>query len=152
MKLTVFDEQFRVISQKESGIDSERHLHYGATHSISLNANGDLLAYTEGSRKDGADYLRYLDLGSRKLTADILLETDGWSNVIKTITFSPDGNLVAVGWDDGRIMFIDAERETLVHTWQAHQGGVINMAFASDGTRLATSSEDGFLKIWGVWP
>ena len=152
MKLTVFDEQFRVISQKESGIDSERHLHYGATHSISLNANRDLLAYTEGSSKDGADHLCFLDLGSRKLTADIILETDGWSNVIKTITFSPDGNLVAVGWDDGRIMFIDAERETLVQTWQAHQGGVINMAFASDGTRLATSSEDGFLKIWGVWP
>lgn len=152
MKLTVFDEVLRIITQKETGTDNERSISYGAMHPISFHPYDEQLAYTENSNTDGADYLRFLDLGSQKLTADILLETDDWSNVIKTVTFSPDGNLVAVGWDDGRIMLIDAERETLIHTWQAHRGGVINMAFAPDSTRLATSSEDGLLKIWGIWP
>ncbi len=67
-----------------------------------------------------------------------------------SVAWSPDGQLLASGGDDG-----------LVHLWYpatgeeweylaAHQYGVSAVAFSTDGSLLASAGGDGFLRIWDV--
>lgn len=71
---------------------------------------------------------------------------------ISAITFSPDGELLLIAFSTGEIQMIDAANGELLHSWHSHQAEVINLAFSQDGTMLATSSRDGFIKVWGVTP
>jgi len=66
--------------------------------------------------------------------------------------FSPDGELLAIALRSGEILLVDISSESVFHQWKAQQGEMMGLAFSSDGTMLASYSDDGFVKIWGIWP
>jgi len=65
------------------------------------------------------------------------------------VSYSPDGKLLATGGDDKRVRVWDAatgvQRALLVH-----DAGVNALAFARDGTRMASVGRAGVAHIWDV--
>ncbi len=69
----------------------------------------------------------------------------------KSLTFSPDGKLLAQGNNEGSLTLWDVvSGKTLFHI-NAHLGAAITrLDFSSDGARLATGDMNGLVKIWDV--
>jgi WD40 repeat protein/DNA-binding SARP family transcriptional activator len=66
---------------------------------------------------------------------------------IADVAISPDGDrVVTAGWD-GLVRVWNAENGDQARSWNANQGDLFDIAFATDG-RLATTGEDGGIKLW----
>ena len=63
------------------------------------------------------------------------------------ITFSSDGNLIAMTRDDSIILF-DVRREKIIATLQGQPGS--RLAFTQDSKSLAIASSDGTVKLWNI--
>ncbi|MEV5429471.1 TIR domain-containing protein [Streptomyces sp. NPDC052701] len=88
------------------------------------------------------------------------------SRLPEPISYSPDGELLAVGSEDGGVLVCDAASGTPLRTLQGHTGRVYAVKFRD--RVLATGSADGTVRLWdpvsgrcrhrleihpaGVWP
>jgi eukaryotic-like serine/threonine-protein kinase len=66
---------------------------------------------------------------------------------VRTLAFTPDGQTLAVGADDGSVKIWDVARREVRLTLPAHKGPVWSVAFGRDGT-LASGGDDGFVRLW----
>lgn len=61
----------------------------------------------------------------------------------------PSGREVAIGTSSGEIRLYDLEEGVLLKTLNGHRGEVLDLAFTSDGERLASTSGDRTIRLWG---
>lgn len=85
------------------------------------------------------------------------LDTLGESTkALNTVVFSPDGGLVAAGGVDNRIRIWkvsgDAKEGTnpLRSSSFAHEGAILQLAWSSDGSSIASTADDRTVKIWNA--
>jgi WD40 repeat protein len=69
----------------------------------------------------------------------------------RSVQFTPDGRLLALGDEQGRVWLYDTR------TWRprgrplvAHTGAVVTVNLSPDGQTLATTSDDGTTRLWDV--
>jgi WD40 repeat protein/CHASE3 domain sensor protein len=68
---------------------------------------------------------------------------------IRSLAFTPDGRILAVGANTGLLMLFDTTNGKLIRRLQGHRGEVIGLAFRPDGSMLAsTSVGDHTLRVW----
>ena len=67
---------------------------------------------------------------------------------LTAVAFSPAADLLAAGYDDGRIRLWDWRRQTPLREVQAHRSPVSALAFSADGAHLATAGEDRAIHLW----
>ena len=73
----------------------------------------------------------------------------GGAGVGGSLAWSPRGVFVTEGPEDSGIIDIrDGETGDSVLSFQGHDGDINDVAFSSDGSRLATTGDDGSLKVW----
>jgi WD40 repeat protein len=89
------------------------------------------------------------------VSKDTQLTTAAQPGTIMDVDFSPDGQWLASGSDDGGLdlwkVTYDGARLTLDKAFELSSGEAItDLEFAPDNTRLATASEDGLVRIWDV--
>lgn len=86
-----------------------------------------------------------------------LLDDDGgsWREVWKLssgtagpIVFSTDGAWIASGGDDNMITVRRVSDGSEISLLKGHQGGIVDLAFTPDDRTLASTSEDGTLRLW----
>ncbi len=77
----------------------------------------------------------------------IIFSTEGHSEYINSIAFSPDGTLLLSGSDDQTIKLWDVGRARLIRTFEGQTTDVTSVAFLGDGKRIASASGDG-IRIW----
>jgi len=70
--------------------------------------------------------------------------------VSRSIAFSPDGRLLAVGGYDRGIHLIDVQTGRVESSLPGHRDVIRKLAFAADGGRLLSLSYDGRFKSWDV--
>ena len=91
--------------------------------------------------------------GSGMLSAAIPLRALPHTSPVFSLTWSPDGRLLASGCSDGSIWVWQPEApepETRVQVFAAHTDRVMGLAFSPDGTQLASASYDGTVKLWNL--
>lgn len=65
-----------------------------------------------------------------------------------SLSVSPDGQLVAAGYRDGRIRLWDTQSGRMVRLFEGHQREIQTLAFSPDGETLASGSRDGTVRLW----
>jgi WD40 repeat protein len=67
-----------------------------------------------------------------------------------SLSFSPDGQTLAVGAWDGSVRLWQVADGRELTSLPDHANGVVSMAFSPDGMILATASLDGITKLWDI--
>lgn len=70
------------------------------------------------------------------------------AETIVSVAWSPDGNRIATGHEDGTLKIWDAGRGEALLTWQAHNFWVRQIDWSPDGLRLVSGGLDGYVHIW----
>lgn len=72
----------------------------------------------------------------------------GHSDLVTSVTFSPDGTRLATASHDRTARIWDTATVTTLAILSGHARAVTSVAFSPDGTRLATASHDSNCRIW----
>jgi WD40 repeat protein len=67
-----------------------------------------------------------------------------------SVAYSPDGDLLAAGIQEGDILVWNTTSGELVRRLTGHTGLAFELAFSSDSRRLASASKDNTAKLWDV--
>jgi hypothetical protein len=71
---------------------------------------------------------------------------EGHGGAVRAVAFSPDGQFVLTGSDDGTARLWDSKYNQ-VRTYQ-HGADVLTVTFTPDGKALATGGIDGLIRLW----
>jgi WD40 repeat protein len=86
---------------------------------------------------------------AKALNPEIILQKDLVCNVF-SLAYSPDGKLLAAGYNNNQIRIWDAKKGTLLKTLSGHTDVVWSVAFSPDGKTLVSGSADKTIKCWDV--
>ena len=112
---------------------------------LAINPAWDVVAF---SPKDSGNELDLLDLNSGKQIGDAL---DGHTNLVQTMVFSPDGNMLISASNDNTIRRWNvSEGKPIGEPLRGHVGAVYDVAFSPDGTRFVSGGNDTSVRIWDV--
>jgi WD40 repeat protein len=71
---------------------------------------------------------------------------------VRTLAWSPDAKLLAGGSSHGTVCLFDGETGSRRAELEGHTRMIRSLSFSSDGTFLASKSEDGTVRIWCTDP
>lgn len=121
----------------------------GQVMAITFSPDGAVLAVTSGGT------VRLLD--AEKGTPIRALETpdqgvydNGKAGIITSVSFSPDGKLVAAGGMDHLVRVWEAATGELRHALRGHKEQIDTVAFSPDGRLLASAALDGSAFVWDM--
>ena len=69
---------------------------------------------------------------------------------VRSVSFSPDGKMLASGAEDNTVKLWDVETGKNTATLEGHTSWIYSVAFSPDGTTLASGSGDRTIKLWDV--
>ena len=138
-------------AQRETRVATARELATAAVANIDVDPELSVLLASEAVEttrsSDGTVLPEAEEALHRAVVASRLeLEVPG---VGGHLAWSPTGVFVTEGPNDSGIIDIrDGETGDSVRSFQGHDGDVTDVAFSADGSRLASTGEDGRLKVW----
>ena len=69
---------------------------------------------------------------------------------MNSVAFSPDGDRVLTGSDDGTARLWSLETGETLQSFAGHSRPVFSVAFSPDGARVLTGSGDGTARLWSL--
>lgn len=119
--------------------------HNGAVFDLSFRADGRVLASASADRT-----VKLWDVQSG-MRLETLSEA---TKAVHAVAFSPDGKRLAAGGADNRIRVwrispqaAEGSNELLLSRF-AHEGAILRLVFAQDGSLLASAADDRTVKLW----
>ncbi|MGH2480646.1 MAG: WD40 repeat domain-containing protein, partial [Ktedonobacteraceae bacterium] len=67
---------------------------------------------------------------------------------INTLTWSPDGRMLASGDRIGMVQIWDSRTGDTLRMYNGHTNGILSVAWSPNGRYLASSGEDTTVRIW----
>lgn len=67
-----------------------------------------------------------------------------------SVVFSPDGQLIATGSEDGQIQLRSVENGDVIHSLLGHTREVWGLAFSPNGQQIVSGAADGTVRLWDV--
>ncbi|MCX6048031.1 MAG: BTAD domain-containing putative transcriptional regulator, partial [Chloroflexi bacterium] len=117
-----------------------------------LHLGSDLRGYDFSNLSVWQAYLRGADLPALDFTnADLTnsVFTD-YAGAVTAVAFSPDGQLLAAGADNGVIYLWRVTDRQLIGLCQGHTSHVWSLAFSPNGQQLLSGSGDATVRLWDV--
>ncbi len=125
----------------------------GTVRSIAISPDGQNVASSSGTDMDiflgfaKDNTVRIWDMDSGKL----LYALTGHSRWVRSVAFSPDGQLLASSSDDRTIKLWNLSNGQEIRTFNGHSDQVVSVAFSPNGQTLAScSTYDKTIKLWNV--
>jgi WD40 repeat protein len=69
---------------------------------------------------------------------------------VREVAFSPDGTLLALATWGGTLVLLETSTREKLAEFQPEQGRVQTLAWATDGTWIATGGDGGLVRIWAA--
>jgi hypothetical protein len=82
------------------------------------------------------------------LSSHVRATLTGHKDVVRSVSYSPDGKRLATSSNDGTAKVWDVATGRTLMTLRGHSGPVGSVVYSPDGKRLATASDDRTAKIW----
>ena len=114
------------------------------THQLGLQDLDLSRAVLRGANLVGA-WLQRTNLTGANLEGSEIIQLFGVPN---GVTYSPDGETLITGHDDGTLRFWGVRDRRILRSMQAHQGAVRAVAYCPSEQQLASCSVDRTVKIW----
>jgi WD40 repeat protein len=146
--VTAYYDHIRVwdIQTATSAIGSGAH--GGSIFPIALSHDGKRIA-------SAGQYDKRVNIWDiNKVTVASGPHTDHTSNGdVKSFAFSPDGKKIVMGFDNGKILLIDAKDGDIIDPSQpekfcGHTGWITSLAFAPDGKWIVSGCLNGSVRVW----
>ncbi len=75
-------------------------------------------------------------------TGECLKVFQGHSNMINSVAFNPQGNILASGSYDQTVKLWDVDTYQCVKTWQGYSNQTLSVTFSPDGKNLVSGGHD----------
>ena len=75
---------------------------------------------------------------------------EGHTDYVTSLTWSPDGALLASGSEDSALRVWDAQTKRCVSILRGHSESVLAVAFSPDGSLLASAGSDRNVRLWDL--
>jgi WD40 repeat protein len=118
---------------------------------LAFNSDGSIMAASTGNHQ--GSYCASVELRDT-LTGEITQSFNYCDGSVRSIAFSPDNSLLAMGIIQDRqpaIEVWDIQREELLTTLIGHTNRITALVFSVDSRLLISSSDDKTLRLWGVF-
>jgi WD40 repeat protein/DNA-binding SARP family transcriptional activator/class 3 adenylate cyclase len=138
-------------AQRETGVATARELTTAAIANLEVDPELSVLLASkalETSRSSDGTVLEEAEeaLHRAVVASRLQLEVPG---VGGNLAWSPAGVFVTEGPEGSGIIDIrDGETGDSIRSFRGHDGNVTDVAFSADGSRLASTGDDGTLKVW----
>jgi WD40 repeat protein len=127
------------------GVSSDRRLFL---HEVVISPDGTRVASLKmsSSREDGI--LSVLDVWDLIAQGVDLVIRDPDNDLIYSVAFSPDGNFLIGGTQNGALDVWDSHTGDVVARLLGHRRRVTSLAFSEDGSLLLSGALDGTIIVW----
>jgi WD40 repeat protein len=112
----------------------------GHCYGMAMSADGKLVACIGGGR------VHMYDIENRKPLPPI----EPNAHILCGVTFSPDGQILAIGSQDKQIVIWDLRHHKEINRLNGHEYAVGQMAILPDNQTLISASHDSTIKFWKV--
>ena len=118
----------------------------GPVIDIALNSDGTAVAVGSDNSETEMSIIQIWDIQTGKL--ETALGTQ--KGRITSITFSPDGTLIASGSTEEMIYIWDVKSQKQIAEFKGQTGWGKSLAFSPDSALLASGGNDGVVRLWSI--